>query len=70
MNIGQIKSPLAIYSGTNDNKAVLINLENNKTELKNHGIETKIFEALNHSELVTQKDICFPWVMEHLLSFS
>lgn len=67
VNIDQIKSPLAIYSGTKDNKAVLINLENNKKELENHGIETKIFEELNHSDLVTQIDICLPWVFEHLL---
>jgi pimeloyl-ACP methyl ester carboxylesterase len=67
VSIAQIKSPLAIYSGTNDNKAVLINLEKNKIELKNHGIETKIFDTLNHSGLVTQKDVCLPWVLEQLL---
>ena len=67
VSIDQIKSPLAIYSGTNDNKAVLINLENNNAELQNHGFEAKIFEALNHSELVTQREICLPWVLEHLL---
>jgi hypothetical protein len=47
-----------------------MNLEHNKIELKNHGIEIKIFEELNHSELVTKKDICLPWVIEHLLTSS
>ncbi|MDF2512232.1 MAG: hypothetical protein K0S04_2098 [Herbinix sp.] len=70
VSIDQIKSPLAIYSGRNDNKAVLMNLEHNKIELKNHGIEIKIFEELNHSELVTKKDICLPWVIENLLTSS
>ncbi len=68
VSIEQIKSPLAIYTGTKDNKAVLNNLENNKTELDYHGIEIKIFEALNHFELVTKKNICFPWVIDHLIS--
>lgn len=66
ISIEQIKSPLAMYSGTKDNKAVLIHLQKNEPELLHHGIETKIFENLNHSELITAIDLCFAWVMEHL----
>ncbi len=66
ISIEQIKSPLAIYSGTKDNKAVLINLQKNESKLNDHGIETKIFDNLDHSELITEIDLCFPWVMEHL----
>ncbi|HHV09534.1 MAG TPA: alpha/beta hydrolase [Clostridiales bacterium] len=67
VSIDQIKSPLAIYSGTKDNKAVLINLENNKAVLENHKINTKVFDGLGHSELVTKRELCYPWVMENLI---
>ena len=62
-----IKINLAVYSGTKDNPQVLENLKANETEIKKNNIELKIFENLDHVDLVAKADIVSPWVLDFLL---
>jgi len=62
-----IKINLAVYSGTKDNPQVLENLNANETEIKKNNIDLKIFENLDHVDLVAKADIVSPWVLDFLL---
>jgi viroplasmin and RNaseH domain-containing protein len=52
IEIKDIKTSLAVYSGTKDNPQVLENLYANEIEIKNNNIDLKIFKNLNHDDLV------------------
>lgn len=67
IEVKDINTKLAVYSGTNDNPQVIENLNSYKIELQNHKIPYKIFENLNHTELVSETNIVSPWVLEFLL---
>ncbi|MDF2589090.1 MAG: hypothetical protein K0S41_2931 [Anaerocolumna sp.] len=62
----QVNVPLAIYTGTNDNKDVLEGIKNNTGEMEHYHIKTMIFTGLNHAELVEKKDVCLNWILEFL----
>lgn len=63
----EIKTNLAVYSGTKDNPQVLENLNINESEIKKNSIALKIFEDLDHVDLVQKVKIVSPWVLEFLL---
>lgn len=67
VNINEIKGNLAIYSGEEDIPLIKEDILNNQQELLNNGISSKIFEKLNHGQLVTEANIVSPWVLEFLL---
>lgn len=67
VNIKDIKTNLAMYSGTKDNPHILQNLNINKTEMKKNNIAFKIFEDLNHTDLVSNVNVVSPWVLDFLL---
>ena len=67
VNINEIKGCLAIYSGEEDIPLVKEDILNNQKELLQNGILSKVFENLNHSQLVTEVDKVSPWVLEFLL---
>ena len=63
----EIKTNLAVYSGTKDNPQVLENLNVNESEIKKNNIALKIFKDLDHVDLVGKVNIVSPWVLEFLL---
>lgn len=63
----EIKTNLAVYSGTKDNPQVLENLNINENEIKKNNIALKIFEDLDHVDLVGKVNIVSPWVLDFLL---
>jgi len=65
--INEIKTKLAIYSGEEDIPLVKEGLINNQEELIKNNILSKVFEKLNHSELVSKSEIVSPWVLDFLL---
>lgn len=67
VEIKDIKTNLAMYSGTRDNPQVLENLNDNKIEMEKNNIALKVFENLDHTELVSSIDIVAPWVLDFLL---
>jgi pimeloyl-ACP methyl ester carboxylesterase len=67
VDVKDIKTSLAMYSGTNDNPHVLENFEAIKNQTQKNNITLKIFEDLNHTELVSKVDIVSPWVLDFLL---
>lgn len=67
VDVKDIKTNLAMYSGTEDNPQVLENLNTNKFEMQKNNISSKIFENLNHTDLVSQVNIVSPWVLDFLL---
>jgi len=66
VQMDQIQTETAIYSGSKDNPDVVQNIVNNKKIMEQFHIKTKIFDNLNHSDLVTEKDVCYPWVYDFL----
>jgi pimeloyl-ACP methyl ester carboxylesterase len=66
IEIKDIKTSLAVYSGTKDNPQVLENLYTNKIEIKKNYIDLKIFENLNHDDLVGKTNIVSPWILDFL----
>lgn len=67
VEIEDISTSLAIYSGTKDNPQVLGNLNTNEIRIKKNNIALKIFENLNHTDLVCKANIVSPWVLDFLL---
>ncbi|MBU3143800.1 alpha/beta fold hydrolase [Clostridium sp. CF012] len=67
IEVKDIKTSLAVYSGTEDNPQVLENLKTNEIEIRKNDIALKIFDKLNHSDLVGKADIVSPWVLDFLL---
>jgi len=67
VEINEIKGKLAIYSGEEDIPLVKEDIINNQEDLNKNGISSKVFEKLNHAELVTKSEIVSPWVLEFLL---
>lgn len=67
VNINEIKENLAIYSGEADIPLVKEDILNNQKELIKNGITSKVFQKLNHGQLVTEAHIVSPWVLEFLL---
>lgn len=67
IEINEIKTNLAIYSGEEDIPLVKEALINNQEELSKNNILSKVFEKLNHSELVSKSEIVSPWVLDFLL---
>lgn len=67
IEINDIKTSLAVYSGTKDNPQVLENLYTNENEIKKNNIALKIFNNLNHDDLVCKTNIVSPWVLGFLL---
>lgn len=63
----EINSGLAIYSGTNDNSDLLRILYKQQDEMRKHAIDLKIFDQLDHVDLVRKIDEVSSWVLEHLL---
>lgn len=68
VEVKDIKNKLAVYSGTKDNPAVINNLNTYRTELEEKNIKFKIFENLNHTELVSEIEMVSPWVLDFLLN--
>ncbi|WP_160689345.1 alpha/beta fold hydrolase [Clostridium sp. C2-6-12] len=67
VNINEIEGNLAIFTGEEDIPLVKEDILNNQQELLNNGISLKVFEELNHDQLVTEACIVSPWVLEFLL---
>lgn len=67
VNVKDIKTSLAMYSGTNDNPHVQENFEAINNQIHKNNITLKIFEDLNHTELISKVDIVSPWVLDFLL---
>lgn len=67
VDIKDIKTNLAMYSGTKDNPQVLDNLNTNKIQMEKNKIALKIFDNLDHTELVSNVNVVAPWVLEFLL---
>jgi pimeloyl-ACP methyl ester carboxylesterase len=67
VQISEIKTKLAIYSGEEDIPLVKGALINNQEELNKNSILSKVFDKLNHSELVSKSKIVSPWVLDFLL---
>ncbi|AOT69437.1 alpha/beta hydrolase [Geosporobacter ferrireducens] len=67
IDVCDITKKLAVYTGFNDNPLVLENFEQNENQLKRNEIAHKIFDNLNHSDLVSKVDTVLPWVLEFLL---
>lgn len=67
VQIDEIKTKLAIYSGEADIPLVKEALINNQEALSKKNILSKVFEKLNHSELVSKSEIVSPWVLDFLL---
>ncbi|WFR59558.1 alpha/beta hydrolase [Anaerocolumna sp. AGMB13025] len=63
-----IKTKLAIYSGTKDNPQVLDTLKHYAEKGVMNNITIKIFEGLNHTELVSNVAVVSPWVKDFLLN--
>lgn len=62
-----IRTSLAIYSGTKDNPLVLENLFENENHIKENNISLRIFDNLNHADLVDKIDVVSPWILDYLL---
>ena len=60
----EVEAKVAIYSGTNDNKELLEQLDYQKKELEEYAVELKIFDNLNHYGLVSEVDTVMPWILE------
>jgi len=60
------KTALAIYSGSNDNPRVLENLEKNEKAIKENNIKFKIFDGLDHKDLVRNIEKVSPWTLNFL----
>ena len=67
VNITDVNTKLAIYSGTNDNKELLEQLSYQEEALVNHNIKLKIFENLDHYGLISDVETVIPWILEFLL---
>lgn len=65
--INDIKTDLAIFSGTKDHPGVINNLEKSRDEIEKNGIKLKIYDGLTHMDLVEKIDIVSPWVLENLI---
>lgn len=63
----EISSELAIYSGTKDYPFLLDVLDKQQDKMRKYAIDFKIFDQLDHVELVRKIDIVSPWVLQHLL---
>jgi pimeloyl-ACP methyl ester carboxylesterase len=63
-----IKTKLAVYSGTKDYEHILSHLYLQERDMLKYNIKFKIFEELNHSELVSKSDKVLPFIMEFLQS--
>lgn len=63
-----IRTTLAVYSGTKDYEHILEHLNQQKDEMLKHNISLKIFEGLNHNQLVSNADIVIPWIIEFFQS--
>jgi pimeloyl-ACP methyl ester carboxylesterase len=63
----EIKTRLAMYSGTEDYEHIIDNLRENQSKIKCNKSIIKIFEELNHTGLVSRIDKVAPWVMEFLI---
>ena len=63
----EISSDLAIYSGTNDYPFLLEILKKQQDQMRKYSINFKIFDQLDHVDLVKKIDIVTPWVLKHLL---
>lgn len=61
-----IQVPLAIYSGTNDTQQVQDELEARKQELEQYGIKSRVFDGLDHDQLICSLDVVMPWISELL----
>lgn len=59
-----ISCPVFLYSGTEDGPNILKWLREEKHD--NPNIMIKIFDGLNHSALVSEKDVCFSFVLDFL----
>ncbi|MDU3723121.1 MAG: alpha/beta fold hydrolase [Clostridium celatum] len=63
-----VKCKLAIYSGTKDNPLTLNSLLKNKANFIDYNIEMKIFDELNHKDLISNSKIVSPWILNFLNS--
>lgn len=68
VEVDDVKCKLAICSGTNDNPSVLKSIEENKKNLKKNNIKYKIFKNLNHTELVSEINIVYQFVLDFLIN--
>lgn len=59
-----IDAKLAIYSGTNDNRELLEQLNFQKEELNKHNINLEIFNDLDHYGLINNVDVVLSWVLK------
>ena len=67
VEVEDIDTQLAIYSGSKDNPLVLDSLHINEIRMKQKHIDFKVFEDLDHVELVSSVSIVSPWVLDFLL---
>ncbi len=66
VSINDIRTNLAMYSGTNDNPHIIDNLIAMENEIQKSKIEFKIFENLDHTDLVSKIGIVSPWVLNFM----
>lgn len=68
IEVSDINCKLAVYSGTKDNPLVLNNFKENEERFNINGIKYKIFDNLNHVDLVSKINIISPFVLDFLLN--
>lgn len=64
INPSDINCKLAIYSGTRDSPHTLNSFIENESICANYNIKMKIFDDLNHCELIDKIDIVSPWILD------
>jgi pimeloyl-ACP methyl ester carboxylesterase len=69
VDIKDIKAKLAVYSGTKDNPSVIQNLLSYENDLLEHKIAVKLFDNLNHTQLVSEIEQVSPWVIDFFLKY-
>jgi pimeloyl-ACP methyl ester carboxylesterase len=68
IEVSDVKSNLAMYSGSNDNPMIIENLLKNEEKMKKYGIELKIFKDLDHNDLINKVEIVSDWILNFLLT--
>lgn len=67
VEVEDIDIPLAIYTGTKDNPLAVESLSLNEDKMQQRNIRYKVFDKLNHVELVSSIGVVSPWVLDFLL---
>ena len=62
-----IKAKLFVYTGTKDTENIVEHIRKQEEDIKNHNITLKVFENLNHDELIRKIETVSPWVIDFFM---